>query len=72
MPHRLVLVVILAAKTVSPVKRFKKLHKLTFCLFHGSAKRQGRLQATFEALENRPALKLRKHVVLPVMKQFRL
>ena len=50
--HRLALVVIQAAKTVSPVERFKNYINSLFVYFHGSAKRQGRLQATFEALEN--------------------
>jgi hypothetical protein len=58
--HRLALVVIQAAKTVTPVDRFKGYINSLFVYFHGSAKRQGKLQEAFQSLENRPTLKLRK------------
>ena len=60
MAHRLALAVIQAAKVVTPVDRFKNYINSLFVYFHGSAKRQGILKATFEALLNKPGLKLHK------------
>ena len=55
--HRLSLAVTQAAKLVSPVERFKNHLNSLF----GSPNRQGKLQATFEALfENESGLKLKK------------
>ncbi len=58
--HRLALAVIQAANKVGAVHKFKNYINSLFVYFHGSAKCQGRLAETFEVLENRPALKLRK------------
>ena len=58
--HRLALAVVQAAKLISPVEKIKNYINSLFVYFPGSAKRQGRLQAAFQALENKPALKLRK------------
>ena len=57
MAHRLALVVVQAAKTVTPDERFKSYINSLFVYFHGSAKRQ---QDAFQSLENKPALRLRK------------
>ncbi len=58
--HRLALAVIQAAKLVKPVNRFKNYINSLFVYFHGSANCQGILKATFEALQGKPGLKLRK------------
>ena len=58
--HWLALVVTQAAKVVGPVARFKNYINSLFVYFHRSPNRQGRLNATFEALFDKPALKLRK------------
>ena len=57
--HRLALAVTQAAKVVGPIARFKNYINSLFVYFHGSPNRQGRLNATFEALFDKPALKLR-------------
>ena len=43
-----------------PVKQFKSYLNSFFAYFHRSPKRAGQLQASFEQLFDRPALKLRK------------
>ena len=58
--HRLALAVSEAADTVAPVKRFKGFVGSLFTYFHRSSKRTGQLQASFEEVFDRPALKLRE------------
>ena len=58
--HRLALAVTEAADQVSPIKQFKSYLNSFFTYFHRSPKRAGKLQASFEQLFDRPALKLRQ------------
>lgn len=58
--HRLALAVVQAAKVVSPVKKLKNQINALFVYFHGSPKRQGRLEAAFSVLEDKPSLKLQR------------